>query len=328
MRRRHFITTLGGAAATLAFNDVQAQQADLPIVGCLAAPAEATYAHQVAAVRQGLKDSGLVEGQSFRLEFRWADGQYDRLPTLAADLIRRRVSVIITMGGSPPIQAAKMATTTVPIVFHLGADPVRLGLVASLNRPGGNITGVTLMTNSLEPKRLELLQKMVPNARSFGVLVNPTNQQNGIQLRQLEQVTASNGLKLVSFEASTVQRLEALFANMVEKEIEALTVLSDAFFTSNSLHIASLSERYRIPTIAHSREFVLAGGLISYGADLTDAYRLVGAYAGRILKGDSPAELPIIEPTRFDFLINLRTAKKLSVAVPAVLLAIADEVIE
>lgn len=280
------------------------------------------------AVRQGLKDSGLVEGQSFGLEFRWAEGQYDRLPALAADLVRRRVSVIITMGGSPPIQAAKMATATIPIVFHLGADPVRLGLVASLNRPGGNITGVTLMTNSLEPKRLELLQKMVPNARSIGVLFNPANQQNELQLRQLEQLTRSAGMRLITLKASTVQQLEAVFASMAQTQVEALTVLSDVFFTSNSLQIAALSKRDRIPTIAHSREFAVAGGLLSYGANLTEAYRLAGVYAGRILKGDSPAELPVMEPTRFDFLINLRTAKNLDLVVPPVLLATADEVID
>jgi putative ABC transport system substrate-binding protein len=327
MQRRHFIAALGGTMATWPFG-VRAQPAPLPIVGCLAAPEEATYTHQVAALRQGLQESGLIEGQNFALEFRWANGRYDRLPALAAELARRKVSVIITMGGSPPVQAAKAATSTIPIVFHLGADPVRLGLVASLNRPGGNITGVTLMTNSLEPKRLELLQKMVPAAKSIGVLCNPANQQNEIQLRQLEELTRAIQLTLTRFDASTVQQLGLSFASMANTGIDALTVLSDVFFTSNSIQIAALSAQYRIPAMAHSREFPAAGGLMSYGTNLTDAYRLAGNYAGRILKGESPASLPVMEPTRFDFLINLRTAKNLNLTVPPILLATADEVIE
>jgi putative ABC transport system substrate-binding protein len=327
MRRREFITLLGGAAGAWPIA-AWAQEAALPLVGCLAAPAEATYTHHVAAVRQGLKESGFVEGQNVGLEFRWAEGRYDHLPALAADLVRRRVSVIITMGGSPAIQAARTATSTIPIVFHLGADPVDLGLVASLNRPGGNITGVTLMTNSLEPKRLELLHKMVPGAKSIGVLVNPANQQNAFQVRQLQELARAAQLNLVTVNASTARQLETGFGGMVENQIDALTVLSDVFFTSNSFQIAALSERYRIPAIAHSREFALSGGLMSYGTNLTDAYRLTGLYAGRILKGESPAELPVIEPIRFDFLINLRAARNLNLTVPPVLLATADEVIE
>lgn len=327
MKRRDFIAALGSAAAAWPFG-VRAQQVRLPIVGCLAAPAEATYAHHVAAIRQGLKETGFVEGQNVGLEFRWAEGRYDRLPALAADLVRHSVNVIITMGGGPPIEAARRATSTIPIVFHLGADPVEHGLVTSLNRPGGNITGVTLMTNSLEPKRLELLHKMVPGAKSIGVLVNPANPSNAVQLRLLQEVMRAAQLKLVTVNASTAQQLEAGFASMVENQIDALTVLSDVFFTSNSPRIAALSERHRIPTIAHSREFAVAGGLMSYGTNLTDAYRLTGIYAGRILKGESPAELPVMEPTRFDFLINLRTARKLNLTVPTVLLATADEVID
>jgi len=327
MRRRDFLTAFGGAAAAWPFG-VQAQQPTLPVVACLAAPAEATYTHHVAAVRQGLKEQGFVEGQNVGMEFRWAEGQYDRLPALAADLVHRKVNVIITMGGGPPVQAARMATSTIPIVFHLGADPVQVGLVASLARPGGNITGVTLMTNLLEPKRLELLHKMVPNARSIGVLVNPANPQNAFQVRQLQEAARTVQLTLVIDNASTAAQLEASFSSMVANQIDALTVLSDVFFTSNSFQIATLSERYRIPTIAHSKEFAVAGGLMSYGTNLTDAYRLTGIYAGRILKGESPAELPVMEPTRFDFLINLRTARRLNLTVPPVLLATADEVID
>ncbi len=304
------------------------QQATFPIVSGLAAPAEATYRHHVAAIRQGLQEMGFVEGKNVGLEFRWAEGQYDRLPALAADLVHRRVNVIITMGGGPPIRAARNATSTIPIVFHLGADPVELGLVASLNRPGGNITGITLMTNSLEPKRLELLHKMVPDAKSIGVLVNPANQSNAIQVRQVQEMARVAQLKIFTADASTAQQLEAAFASMAENRIDAITLLSDVFFTSNSARLAELSERHRIPTIAHSREFAEAGGLMSYGTNLTDAYRWTGIYAGRILKGESPAELPVIEPTRFDFLINLRTARKLNLTVPPVLLATADEVID
>ena len=210
MRRRQFLGVLGSAVAAWPL-EMQAQQRPFPVVGCLAAPAEATYTHHVSAVRQGLKELGFVEGQNVALEFRWAEGQYDRLPALAADLVRRRVNVIITMGGGPPIRAAQTATSTIPIVFHLGADPVQLGLVASLNRPGGNITGVTLMTNSLEPKRLELLSKMVPGAKSIGVLVNPDNQSNAVQLGFLRELTRATQLNLVTFHASTAQQLEAVF---------------------------------------------------------------------------------------------------------------------
>jgi putative ABC transport system substrate-binding protein len=300
----------------------------MPIVACLAAPAEATYQHHVAAVRSGLREAGLVEGKDFEMEFRWAEGQYDRLPAMAADLVRRKVSVILTMGGGPPVQAARAATSTIPIVFHLGADPVQLGLVASLNRPGGNITGVTLMTNSMEPKRVDLLQKMVPAAKTLGVLVNPANPQNGVQVRQLQELANAGKFKLATFNASNAQQLDAAFGLIAENQVDALTVLSDVFFTSNSSQIAALSARHRIPAIAHSKEFASAGGLMSYGTNLSDAYRLAGIYAGRILKGESPAELPVVEPTRFDFVINLRAAKALNISVPSVLLATADEVIE
>jgi putative ABC transport system substrate-binding protein len=326
MKRRDLLLALATGAAWPV--RAQEQLRALPIVACLAAPAEATYTHQVAAVRQGLREVGLIEGQNFRMEFRWAEGRYDRLPALAADLVSRKVSVIMTMGGGPPIQAARAATSTIPIVFHLGADPVQTGLVTSLNRPGGNITGVTLMTNSMEPKRLDLLQTMVPAAKTIGVLVNPTNPQNEVQLSQLRELALTAQLKLETFSASSAQQLQAAFDSMAGKQIGALTVLSDVFFTSNSPQIAALSSSYRIPTIAHSREFAVAGGLMSYGTNLTDAYRLAGIYAGRLLKGDKPGELPIVEPTRFDFVVNLSAARRLGIAIPPILLATADEAIE
>jgi putative ABC transport system substrate-binding protein len=326
MHRRQFITLLIGTAAwPLA---ARAQQSAMPIVGCLAAPAEATYRVHVAAIRLGLKEAGFIDGQNVRIEFRWAEGQYDRLDALAAELISRGVNVIMTLGGGPPIRAAKAATSTIPIVFHLGADPVQLGLVASLNRPGGNITGVTLMTNLLEAKRFELLHKMVPTAKSIAILANPTNQSNEQQLHQLQAAMHAAQLNLIIYTASNAHELESSFVRMSEQRVDALTVLSDVFFTSNSARIAALSADHRIPTIAHSREFPLAGGLMSYGTNLADAYRLAGTYAGRILKGEKPAELPVIEPTRFDFLINLQTAKRLGLTVPPILLATADEVIE
>lgn len=326
MNRRDFLGGVGSAA--LLPPSSRAQQSAMPVVGGLAAPAEATYTHHVVAIRQGLNETGFVEGQNVRLEFRWAEGQYDRLGALAADLINRKVDVLITLGGTPPILAAKTLTSSIPIVFHLGADPVRLGLVASLNRPGGNITGATLMTNSLEPKRLELLHKMAPKAQTVAVLVNPANAQNQVQLGQLREAARATRLNVVSLNASSRPELESSFARMAEHKAAALTVLSDVFFTTNSSLIATLSDRHRIPTIAHSREFAVAGGLMSYGTNLTEAYRWTGVYAGRILKGEKPAELPVIEPTRFDFVINLKAAKSLGLTVPPILLATADEIIE
>lgn len=324
--RREVIALLSGVASLPL--PARAQQHAMPVIGCLAAPAQATYGHHVTAIRKGLAERGFVEGRNVHLEFRWAEGRYERLPELAAGLVRRRVDVILTLGGSPPVMAAKAATSSIPIVFHLGADPVRLGLVASMNRPGGNITGVTLMTNSLEPKRMELLHKMVPAATSIAALVNPANSQNDVQLRLLQQTLRNTRLKLAAFSASRQPELEGSFSRMAAQNISALTILSDVFFTSNSARIAALAAEHRIPAIAHSREFALAGGLMSYGTNLADAYRMAGNYAGRILKGEKPADLPVIEPTRFDFLINLATARRLGIAVPSVLLATADEVIE
>lgn len=325
MRRREFIGLAGGVL-TLPFA-AQAQRA-IPTVGGLAAPAEATYTHHVAAIREGLREGGFIEGQNVALEFRWAEGRYERLPALAAELVNRKVNVIITMGGGPPVRAAQAATTSIPIVFHLGADPVQLGLVRSLNRPGGNITGVTLMTNSLEPKRLELLGRMVPTAKSVAVLANPLNQSNKNQLNQVQEAARTAQLEIVAFNASTVQELETEFARMIGEKVDGLIILSDVFFTSNSTRIAALSQLNRIPAIAHSREFADAGGLMSYGTNLSDAYRLTGNYAARILKGERPADLPVMEPIRFDFVINLKTAQSLGLAVPPLLLATADEVIE
>ena len=324
MKRRDFIAALGSAAAAWPFGG-RAEQATLPIVGCLAAPAEASYTHHVAAIRQGLKETGNTEAQDFTFEFRWANGQYDRLP---ADLVRRRVAVIMTLGGSPPVLAAKAATSTIPIVFHLGADPVKLGLVASLNRPRGNVTGVTLMTNLMEPKRLELLHKLVPTTRLFAALVNPGNPAAEIQLRQVGEAVRALQLDLLVQTASNECELETSFVTMAEENVGALVVLADVFFTTNSAQIAALSMGYRVPTIAHSREFATAGGLMSYGTNLTDAYRLAGTYAGRILRGEKRADLPVMEPTRFDFLINLKTARTFGLTVPPVLLATTDEVIE
>jgi putative ABC transport system substrate-binding protein len=326
MRRRDVLGLLGSAALWPA--DVYAQRQTLPIVGGLAAPAQATYTHHVAAIRDGLKEVGFIEGETVALEFLWADGHYERLPEMAAALVKRDVDVIITLGGGPPIRAAKAATTTIPIVFHLGADPVELGLVASMNRPGGNVTGVTLMTNQLEPKRLELLCKMVPGARRIAVLANPFNRSNDVQIKLLEKTAEETKLALALFRASTIPELDAQFAKIAEAKIDALTILSDVFFTSNSPRIATLAQRHRIPAIAHSREFADAGGLMSYGTNLTEAYRLCGVYAGRILKGEKPSEMPVMEPTRFDFVINLKSAKLLGLTVPPLLLAIADEAVE
>ena len=325
MKRREFIAGLGGAAVWPIA--VGAQQA-MPILGGLGAPASAPYVHNTAAIRQGLKEAGYVDGQNIVLDFRWADGDYARLPALAADLVRRQVAAIVTVGGTPAILAAKAATSTIPIIFHMGGDPVQLGIVASFNRPGGNITGVTLMATTLEAKKLELLHKMVPAASSIAVLVNPTNQQSKSQEHHISEAARVAGVIPLIVRASTEAELEAAFTRMAAENAGALLIAADVFFASKVPQLAALSVRYRIPTIAGWRPFASVGGLMSYGTNITDAYRIAGVYAGRVLKGEKPAEMPVIEPTRFDFVINLKIAKMLNIAPPPTLLATADEVIE
>ena len=326
MRRRDFITLFGGAAALpLA---ARAQQPGMPVIGFLDSKSPDDSAHIVAAFRRGLNGSTFIEGQNVTIEFRWAQNQYDQLPALAADLVRRRVDVIAATGG-PAALAAKAASATIPIVFRLAADPIAAGLVASLSRPGGNITGVTSLNLEVGPKRLEFLHELVPTATIMAALVNPTNPINAeILSRDLQATARLLGLQLHLLHASSDADIDAVFATLTELRAGGLVIGTDAFFTSRDEKLAALALRYRIPTIYQWREFVAAGGLMSYGGSFADSYRLAGVYTGRILKGEKPADLPVQQATKLELFINIKTAKALGLEVPPTLLARADEVIE
>jgi putative ABC transport system substrate-binding protein len=326
IRRREFIGALGGAAAwPLA---VRAQQPPLPVIGFLSSAFAEPYKPYVDAYRSGLNESGFVEGQNIAIEFRWAEGHYDQLPSLAAELVSRPVALIAASGGLPSVLAAKAATATIPIVFTLGSDPVQFGVVASLNRPGGNITGVSLLAYLLDAKRVELLHELVPSAKVFGMLVNPKNTQVQAQLTDFQAETRSLGLDQIVLDASTVQEIDTAFTVFAQQRGNALVVSADSFFLSRRDHIIALAARHMVPSIYEWHEFASAGGLISYGVSLKGAYRQAGAYAGRILKGEKPSDLPVIQPTKFELVINLRTAKTLAIAVPQTLQVSADEIIE
>jgi putative tryptophan/tyrosine transport system substrate-binding protein len=327
LRRRDFITLLGGTTAAWPFA-ARAQQPAMPVIGYLHSGSPLPYEHLVAAFRQGLKEAGYVEGRNVALEFRWAEGRYDQLPVLVADLVGRRVAVIVTQGGDPPLLAAKSATSTIPIVFTSSSDPVKLGLVDSLNRPGGNVTGVWLYTSLLGAKRLELLQQLLPSGTLIAVLVNPDNPNAQIDITELQGAARTLGQSISFLNARTETQIDMVFAALGDRHVSALLVNTDPFFLARCDQFASLAARNAIPTIYAQREFVAAGGLISYGASLADGYRQVGTYAGRVLSGDKPADLPVIQPTRFELVINLNTAKALGLTVPPALLARADEVIE
>ena len=326
MKRRAFITLLGGAAAAWPLA-ARAQQGTMPVVGLL--HPSSTDTARLRAFRQGLKDAGFIEGENVAIEYRSADDQTDRLPALAAELVQRRVAVIAAIGGIPSALAAKAATTTIPIVCLVGIDPVRLGLVASLARPGGNLTGINILSTELAAKRLELLRALVPGATRIAVLVDPTNAAGtDSTLRDVGAAARALGLQIQVLNASTSLELEAAFATLVSERSDALLVGSTPFLFDRRVQLAQLAARHAVPAIYQDRHHAEVGGLMSYGASLVDAYRHVGVYTGRILKGAKPADLPVVQSTRFELVINLQTARLLALAVPPTLLARADEVIE
>jgi putative ABC transport system substrate-binding protein len=327
MIRREFITLIGGAAAwPLA---ARAQQPATPVVGLVNARSPEASERQVAAFRKGLNEAGYVEGQNVTVEYHWLNGQYDRLPSLMADLVRRRVAVIATPGATLPALAAKAATATVPIVFGVAEDPVGLGLVASFARPGGNATGINIFLNELVAKRLGLLHELVPKAVRVAVLVNPANAPSAeATLRDLPEAARAIGLQTQVLNASTSREIEAAFATLVRERADALFVAPDAFFISRRVQFVTLAARYGIPTAHNAREEVEAGGLMSYGTDNLDMWRQVGVYTAQILKGAKPADLPVLQSTKFEFVINLQTARALGIEVPNSIQLLADELIE
>jgi putative ABC transport system substrate-binding protein len=326
MKRRKFITLLGSAAAWPIA--ARAQQPGMPVIGLLQAGSPEANASYKAVFMQSLKESGHVETQNVAIEDHFADFRNDRLPALAADLVRHRVSVIFSFGGPAASIAAKAATTTIPIVFATGGDPVALGLVASLNRPGGNVTGVSFLINALGAKRLELLRDLVPAASAIGFLVDPTNPNSVPETKDTQDAAAALGRRLIMVKASTEREVDTAFATLVKQRADALIVAAAAFFNSRQDQLLALTRRHALPAVYQRREFVVAGGLSSYGTDISDSHHLAGVYAGRILKGEKPADLPVIQSTRFELVINLKTAKALGLTVPLSLQASADELIE
>jgi putative ABC transport system substrate-binding protein len=327
MRRRKFVALLGGAMAAWPLA-ARAQQKAMPVIGVLGTGSPSASSGPMDAFRQGLSEAGYVEGQNLAIEYRWAEGNYDRLPALAADLVGRKVDLI--MASSPPSAlAAKSATSTIPIVFRGGGDPVGGGLVASLARPGGNLTGVSFIPNELTAKRLELLSELVPQAGVIALLVNPTNAANTERvIRDVQEAARTKGLQLHVLKASSESEIDTAFASLVQLHAGALVVGADPFLSGRREQLVALASRHAVPAIYAWREFAASGGLISYGASLTAAYRLVGTYAGKVLKGAKPADLPVQQPTTFELVINRKAAKALGLEVPPALVARADEVIE
>ena len=326
MQRRKFIILLGSAAVTWPLAAL-AQQPGIPVIGVLNGGSAEGISHLVEAFRQGLKETGFTEGHNLAVQYRWANGQYDRLPELAADLVRRQVAVLAV---STPVAAlaAKQATTSIPIVFALGSDPVKDKLVTSLNRPGGHITGATFFSNLLASKRFELLKELVPNAKVIAMLLNPKNTNAEFEITEAQKAASALGLQIILLKATTEGEIENTFANLPQQHVDALLIAGDALFLNQRKQIAELAGRNGVPTSFPNRDQAVAGGLMSYGASITDTWRQVGNYVGRILKGENPADLPVQQPTKFELVVNLTTAKALGLKIPQTLLVTADEVIE
>jgi putative ABC transport system substrate-binding protein len=331
MRRREFITLLGGSlvgsAAASWPRAARAQQPAMPAIGYLSGGRLEGQSDTTAAFKQGLSETGYIEGKNVAIEYRWANGQYEQLPALAADLVHHQVAVIATVTPVAAL-AAKQATTSIPIVFTTGSDPVRDGIVPSLNRPGGNITGATFFSNLLTAKRLELLHQLVPNANVIAVLLNPKNLNAELEKKETQEAARALGLQLVPVQASTEREIDDLFANLAQQHVGGVLASGDVLFSDRRQQIAELAVRHTVPTCFAGRLQVVAGGLMSYGARNTDTFRQAGNYVGRILKGEKPSELPVQQPTKFEFVINLKTAKALGLTIPHNLLVLADEVIE
>jgi len=328
MRRREFIAALGGTAVAWPLA-ARAQQTTMPVVGVVSGQAPDTDTREMAALRNGLNETGAIEGQNVTVEYHWLEGHYDRLPALMADLVRRQVAVIVTTGSAPAAFAAKAATATIPVVFGVSEDPVQLGLVASLARPGGNATGVNFFFTEVLAKRLRLLHDLVPKAVRVAVLLNPANTSTAqATLREVQKAAPSLGLQIQILNASTIDEIDAAFASLASERPDALFVAPDAFFTSRAVQFATLTARRGIPASFANRDVVAVGGLMSYGTDLTELHHQAGIYTGKILKGAKPAELPVTQLTKFEFALNLQTARALGIEVPPAVLSIADEVIE
>jgi len=324
--RRELLALFGTAAAwPLA---ARAQQPAMPVIGILASVSPGPYAPFIAAIKEGLQQTGYVEGRNVAIEYRWAEGQYDRLPQQAAELVGRGVAVIILVGGGPTTAAAKTATGTIPIVFISGDDPVKSGAVAALNRPGGNVTGVSLLTVAMEAKRLQLLHELVPNVAVVSIIVNPNNPQSDEQLQELQAAARTLGIQVEVFKASSPSEIDTAFANLVQQRAGAVVVAGDALFNTRKEQFVVLTARHALPTIFTFREFPAAGGLMSYGTSLAEGYRQTGVYAGRILKDEKPAEMPVQQAVKIELVINLQTARVLGLTVPLPMLGRADEVIE
>ena len=327
MKRREFITFLGGA--TVWPLTARAQQPSMPVIGYLGAGSPEASTNLVASFRKGLSEVGYVEGRNVAIEFRWAHNENERLPDLAADLVRRGVQVIVTQVTTLAASVAKAATTSIPVVFGIGGDPVSAGLVASLNRPGGNVTGVTTMSIELMPKRLGLLQELLPKATRFAVLVNPTNRFGAEPAAADARATAAaTGQQVDVFGASSNGDIDAVFAALAHNRVDAIAFTPDALFDDRRVHLATLAARHQLPALHWKREFAEVGGLMSYGSNVADVFRQTGNYAGRILNGEKPAELPVLRATKFEFVVNLQTAKVIGIEIPPSLLALADQVIE